>query len=267
MEKLGVTLDGITAENLEEILKAEKYNPEHVEKLKHAFGQLAMTTDDDIDKINNALEQMIGKMQKSSNTAVQEVGNKLAQAFQEAKNEGTEMGEALIRVFQELGIEIRRSKDMSHHIENMFGDLGFEKITSRIFDLGGGILDLLNSTEAISSSIVSWGDDSVTTAQKLGQLTTATLELTSGAASLFSAFGGGWAGGIAAAIGIIATLGAGIISGNEQKELDEARTRQEKYRESGFKVSESTREEIQANQDLLSSYSELLSVYDETKTN
>jgi hypothetical protein len=210
---------------------------------------------------------MIKKMQSSSNTAVQEVGNKLAQAFQEAQNEGTEMGEALIRVFQELGIEIRRSKDMKHNIENMFGDLSFEKITSRIFDLGGGILDLLNSTEAISASIVSWGDDSITTAQKLGQLTSATLELASGAASLFSAFGGGWTGGIAAAIGVIATLGAGIISGNEQKDIDEARTRQEKYRESGFKVSESTREEIQANQDLLSSYSELLSVYDETKTN
>ena len=267
MEKLGVTLNGITAENLEEILRADKYNPEHVKKLQQAFSQLAMTTDDDIDKINNALEQMIQKMQRSSNEATQAIGNKLAQAFQEAQNEGTEMGEALIRVFQELGIEIRRSKDMKHNIENMFGDLSFEKITSRIFDLGGGILDLLNSTEAISASIVSWGDDSVTTAQKLGQLTSATLELASGAASLFSAFGGGWAGGIAAAIGVIATLGAGIISGNEQKDIDEARAKQEKYRKSGFKVSESTREEIQANQDLLSSYNSLLSIYDQTKEN
>ena len=270
IEELGVSINSISVEELQNLIDKDNWSTDDIKKLSNAFMELGNNATADAGKMKSALEKLSKEIEAlgAEATPTKQKLDALLQSLEQSDDP-----QILARSIQELTDEVIRLKRATDGFKDGMNPdkLGFSRLTEAVFDLGGGALDLINGGAAVGELIANWGDEATTTAQKMGSLLSSMMELGMGGVSIFqglSALGmsNPWSAGIAIGVTALSAI-SGVASGNKQKDIEEARSAQEKYRESGFKISESTREEIQANQDLLSSYSQLLSVYDETKTN
>jgi hypothetical protein len=107
--------------------------------------------------------------------------------------------------------------------------MGFNKLLESVFDLGGGALDLINGGAAVGELIADWGDQSISTARKMGTLLSSMMELGMGGVSIFKgmvALGAGnpVAAGIAAVLTAISAI-SGVTSGIEESNKKDRESR------------------------------------------
>lgn len=156
-------------------------------------------------------------------------------------------------------------KRMNNSLDD--SEFRFEKAFEGIFELGSGALDLVNEFSSISNLIARWGDESTTTADKIGGLGSSILSLgmalpslSKGLQALFTTMGGPMA--MAISVGLVALTGAaGVISGtkeaNEKAEKEFFEKRQSKLSDNYNAYTE----EISGTQELLSNYISLYNAF------
>ena len=260
MTELGVSIDNLSADDLDKLISKKVWDTTDIDNLKNAFKALGQAAKNDSEKMEQALRSLALELQECGDEG-QAAGVKLEALLNELGQ--SDDPQILANKIRALTDEVMRLKRGTENFKDNIDPekMGFNKLIESVFDLGGGALDLINGGAAVGELIADWGDQSISTARKMGTLLSSMMELGMGGVSIFKgmvALGAGnpVAAGIAAILTAVSAI-SGVTSGIEESNKKDRENRSQSLREKTNNQKESINEQTNNLQTLINTYNEL----------
>lgn len=261
MEELGITIQGMPIERLNQMLEKTDWNDEDIQALRNALEQLERTG---VENCAN-LERVINKFLEEASQAgfAAEDIERLRQAFERVSAAGDDLANAQRKVAAASESLSQKTDKLNHSLDRQ--SMSFEKAVESALDLGSGALDLINGFSAMSDVTAQWGDESLSLADKLGSLLSTVLSLGMAIPSLAKGLTAlGVAAGPAGWIALAAAAGMGalgVVAGNYEADKKEYQDKQNKTDKKRQEEVQKTDEELSNIQTLMKNYNTLRETY------
>lgn len=261
MEELGITIQGMPIERLNQMLEKTDWNDEDIQALRNALEQLEQTGVKNCTNLERVINRFLEEASQAGFAA--EDIERLRQAFERVSAAGDDLANAQRKIAASSEALSQKTNKLNQSLDRQ--SMSFEKAVESALDLGSGALDLINGFSAMSDVTAQWGDESLSLADKLGSLLSTILSLGMAVPSLAKGLAAlGVAAGPAGWIALAAAVGMGalgVVAGNYEADKKEYQDKQNKTDKNRQEEVQKTDEELSNIQSLMKNYNTLRETY------